>query len=59
MSTSKYLVHRQTVRLIVTFIFRRVPRIFIGGEFFGGCDEICAAKKDGVLEHKLNVIGAI
>ncbi|VDK73348.1 unnamed protein product, partial [Litomosoides sigmodontis] len=38
---------------------RRVPRIFIGGEFFGGCDEICAAKKDDVLEHKLNAIGAI
>ncbi|VDN94260.1 unnamed protein product [Brugia pahangi] len=25
---------------------RRVPRIFIGGEFFGGCAEICAAKRD-------------
>ncbi|CAG9538304.1 unnamed protein product [Cercopithifilaria johnstoni] len=38
---------------------RRVPRIFIGGEFFGGCDEICAAKKDGVLEHKFSAIGII
>uniref|UniRef100_A0A0R3RU53 Glutaredoxin domain-containing protein n=1 Tax=Elaeophora elaphi TaxID=1147741 RepID=A0A0R3RU53_9BILA len=38
---------------------RAVPRIFIGGEFFGGCNEICAAKKDGVLEHKLSAIGAI
>ncbi|VBB32521.1 unnamed protein product, partial [Acanthocheilonema viteae] len=37
----------------------RVPRIFIGGEFFGGCDEICAAKKDGVLEHKLSAIEAM
>ncbi|EFO22812.2 hypothetical protein LOAG_05670 [Loa loa] len=38
---------------------RRVPRIFIGGEFFGGCDEMNAAKKDGVLEHKLSAIGAV
>ncbi|VIO96377.1 Uncharacterized protein BM_BM12876 [Brugia malayi] len=38
---------------------RRVPRIFIGGEFFGGCAEICAAKRDGILERKLTAIGAI
>ncbi|OZC12631.1 Glutaredoxin [Onchocerca flexuosa] len=38
---------------------RTVPRIFIGGHFFGGCDEVCKAKKNGALEQKLNEVGAI
>uniref|UniRef100_A0A915PP93 Glutaredoxin domain-containing protein n=1 Tax=Setaria digitata TaxID=48799 RepID=A0A915PP93_9BILA len=38
---------------------RTLPRIFIGGEFFGGCNELYASKKNGVLEKKLTEIGAI
>ena len=29
---------------------RSVPRVFIGGEFFGGRTEIDAAERDGRLE---------
>ncbi|MCP9257870.1 Glutaredoxin-1 [Dirofilaria immitis] len=38
---------------------RTVPLIFIEGQLFGGCSEICAAKKNGILEQKLNAIRAI
>lgn len=38
---------------------RTVPRIFIGGEFFGGYDDLNKARKDGVLQQKLKAIGAM
>ncbi|KAH7723823.1 glutaredoxin [Aphelenchoides avenae] len=38
---------------------RTVPRVFIGGRFFGGGDDTVAAKVNGVLENKLFEAGAI
>uniref|UniRef100_F1L2H3 Glutaredoxin-1 n=2 Tax=Ascaris TaxID=6251 RepID=F1L2H3_ASCSU len=38
---------------------RSVPRVFIGGEFFGGGDETAAAKQSGILENKLRAVAAI
>uniref|UniRef100_A0AC34RTJ7 Glutaredoxin-1 n=1 Tax=Panagrolaimus sp. JU765 TaxID=591449 RepID=A0AC34RTJ7_9BILA len=38
---------------------RSVPRVFIGGKFFGGGDDTAAALKNGTLEKKLSEVGAI
>ncbi|VDM28186.1 unnamed protein product [Toxocara canis] len=38
---------------------RSVPRVFIGGEFFGGGDQTAAAKQSGLLEKKLRAVAAI
>jgi len=38
---------------------RSVPRVFIGGKFFGGGDDTAAAGKNGTLEKKLKDTGAL
>ncbi|KAI6239977.1 Glutaredoxin-1 protein [Aphelenchoides fujianensis] len=38
---------------------RTVPRVFIGGQFFGGGDATKEAKDSGKLEKKLAEVGAI
>jgi len=38
---------------------RSVPRVFIGGKFFGGGDDTAAAKKSGALEKLLKDAGAL
>ncbi|KAI1702209.1 glutaredoxin domain-containing protein [Ditylenchus destructor] len=37
---------------------RSVPRVFIGGKFFGGGDDTAAAKANGTLEKALKEAGA-
>mmetsp|Transcript_23348 Transcript_23348/g.53408 ORF Transcript_23348/g.53408 Transcript_23348/m.53408 type:complete len:187 (+) Transcript_23348:58-618(+) len=37
---------------------RSVPRIFIGGEFVGGCDDTLAKKRSGELAQLLEAAGA-
>ncbi|MFH4982215.1 hypothetical protein AB6A40_008924 [Gnathostoma spinigerum] len=36
-----------------------VPRVFIGGKFFGGGDDTIAAKRGGLLEQKLKEVDAL
>ena len=38
---------------------RSVPRVFIGGEFVGGCDDTMDKYYDGSLETKLKEAGAL
>lgn len=38
---------------------RSVPRVFIGGECVGGCDDVHAAQKEGRLEEMLRKAGAV
>eukprot|EP00931_Biecheleriopsis_adriatica_P095408 TRINITY_DN69010_c0_g1_i1.p1 TRINITY_DN69010_c0_g1~~TRINITY_DN69010_c0_g1_i1.p1 ORF type:complete len:162 (-),score=42.99 TRINITY_DN69010_c0_g1_i1:268-753(-) len=38
---------------------RSVPRVFIGGEFVGGCDDVLAKADSGELEEKLKAAGAM
>ena len=38
---------------------RTVPRVFVGGEFVGGCDDTEAKANSGELEKKLKSAGAI
>uniref|UniRef100_A0A914LL20 Glutaredoxin-1 n=1 Tax=Meloidogyne incognita TaxID=6306 RepID=A0A914LL20_MELIC len=38
---------------------RSVPRVFIGGKFFGGGDDTAAAVKSGKLEAELRAVNAI
>lgn len=38
---------------------RTFPQIFIGDEHVGGCDEMMALERDGVLDDKLKAAGAI
>uniref|UniRef100_A0A914UWY6 Glutaredoxin domain-containing protein n=1 Tax=Plectus sambesii TaxID=2011161 RepID=A0A914UWY6_9BILA len=38
---------------------RSVPRVFIGGKFFGGGDDTAAARKNGTLEKLLKDTGAL
>lgn len=37
---------------------RSVPRVFVGGEFLGGCDDTMAAHASGEFETKLRAAGA-
>ncbi|VDM25831.1 unnamed protein product [Toxocara canis] len=38
---------------------RTVPRVFIGGKFFGGGDDTVSAKENGLLADTLRSVGAI
>ncbi|CAI5438878.1 unnamed protein product [Caenorhabditis angaria] len=38
---------------------RSVPRVFIGGQFIGGCDDTVAAHKNGKLAKLLAEAGAV
>ncbi|KAF7637530.1 Glutaredoxin domain-containing protein, partial [Meloidogyne graminicola] len=38
---------------------RSVPRVFIGGKFFGGGDDTAAAVKSGKLEAELKGVNAL
>ena len=38
---------------------RTVPRVFIGGEFFGGSDDVVTAHENGTLAKRLKEVGAL
>merc|ERR1711934_302918 len=38
---------------------RSVPRVFVGGEFVGGCDDTLAQISAGTLQEKLKAAGAL
>eukprot|EP00118_Oscarella_pearsei_P028743 m.2815 g.2815 ORF g.2815 m.2815 type:complete len:123 (+) comp8922_c0_seq1:1032-1400(+) len=38
---------------------RTVPRVFVKGEFIGGCDDTIKLKKSGELATKLKAVGAL
>eukprot|EP00007_Cunea_sp_BSH-02190019_P008853 CAMPEP_0174236868 /NCGR_PEP_ID=MMETSP0417-20130205/6249_1 /TAXON_ID=242541 /ORGANISM="Mayorella sp, Strain BSH-02190019" /LENGTH=105 /DNA_ID=CAMNT_0015315565 /DNA_START=26 /DNA_END=343 /DNA_ORIENTATION=+ len=38
---------------------RSVPRVFIGGNFIGGCDDTMAVHRSGGLVDKLKAAGAL
>ncbi|KAE9551269.1 hypothetical protein FO519_005526 [Halicephalobus sp. NKZ332] len=38
---------------------RSVPRVFVGGKFFGGGDDTAAAHKNGNLQKTLEGVGAL